>query len=86
MTAASGDVPDHRPARAGHRLRRPRARQGRAAKYSTPERRSSTRATLYNIAAARVAAHTAGGTANSFSAALIVVEGYVDVIAMVTRL
>jgi DNA primase len=43
-------------------------------------------ATLYNIAAARAATHTAGKSApsapNSFSAALIVVEGYVDVIAM----
>ena len=44
-------------------------------------------ATLYNIANARTAAHNAGKTAQSttddFSAAVIAVEGYVDVIAMV---
>src|SRR5258708_16202898 len=45
-------------------------------------------ATLYNIAAARVAAHNAGKSAQSAqynsSAQVIAVEGYVDVIAMVT--
>jgi DNA primase len=45
-------------------------------------------ATLYNIAAARQAAHDAGKSAESaaenFSGRLIAVEGYIDVIAMVT--
>jgi DNA primase len=45
-------------------------------------------ATLYNIAAARAAAHNAGKSTqsaqNRSSAALIAVEGYVDVIAMVS--
>jgi DNA primase len=45
-------------------------------------------ATLYNIAAARTAAHNAGKSAQSaqesFSARVIAVEGYIDVIAMVT--
>jgi DNA primase len=45
-------------------------------------------ATLYNIASARKAAHDAGKPAQSaqenFSARIIAVEGYVDVIAMVT--
>jgi DNA primase len=45
-------------------------------------------ATLYNIAAARTAAHNAGNSTQSaqedFSARVIAVEGYVDVIAMVT--
>jgi DNA primase len=45
-------------------------------------------ATLYNIAAARAAAHNAGKSTqpaqNNYSAAVIAVEGYVDVIAMVT--
>src|SRR3982074_952367 len=45
-------------------------------------------ATLYNIAAARKAAHNAGKSTqsaqNSLSAQVIAVEGYVDVIAMVT--
>src|SRR6266496_4125979 len=42
-------------------------------------------ATLYNIASARVAAHNAGKSAqNNSSAQVIAVEGYVDVIAMVT--
>jgi DNA primase len=44
-------------------------------------------ATLYNIAAARVAAHNAGKSTqsaqNNLSAQVIAVEGYVDVIAMV---
>src|SRR5215218_1995482 len=40
--------------------------------------------TLYNIANARLAAHNAGkSTQNNFSAQVIAVEGYVDVIAMV---
>jgi DNA primase len=40
--------------------------------------------TLYNMAGARVAAHNAGkSTQNHFSATVIAVEGYVDVIAMV---
>src|SRR5215218_983869 len=40
--------------------------------------------TLYHIANARVAAHNAGkSTQNNFSAQVIAVEGYVDVIAMV---
>ena len=45
-------------------------------------------ATLYNIAAARKAAHNAGKSTqsaqNNLSAQVIAVEGYVDVIAMVT--
>src|SRR5690242_9757768 len=42
-------------------------------------------ATLYNIANARLAAHKAGKFAhNNFSASVIAVEGYVDVIAMVS--
>jgi DNA primase len=45
-------------------------------------------ATLYNIAAARQAAHNAGKPAQSahenFSGRVIAVEGYIDVIAMVT--
>jgi len=45
-------------------------------------------ATLYNIAGARAAAHNAGKSTqsaqNKFSAEVIAVEGYVDVIAMVT--
>ncbi len=45
-------------------------------------------ATLYNIANARVAVHNAGKSTQSaqekYSASLIVVEGYVDVIAMVS--
>jgi DNA primase len=42
-------------------------------------------ATLYNIAAARVAAHNAGKLAEAnFSGRVIAVEGYIDVIAMVT--
>jgi DNA primase len=45
-------------------------------------------ATLYNIAAARTAAHNAGKSAPSeqenFNGRIIAVEGYVDVIAMVT--
>src|SRR5208282_1821596 len=45
-------------------------------------------ATLYNIAAARQAAHNAGKSTQSaqdnFSARVIAVEGYIDVIAMVT--
>jgi DNA primase len=49
--------------------------------------------TLYNIAAARAAAHNAGNSAgksagqsaeDNFAGRLIVVEGYIDVIAMVT--
>jgi DNA primase len=46
-------------------------------------------ATLYNIAAARQAAHNAAGKSaqsahDNFSARVIAVEGYIDVIAMVT--
>jgi DNA primase len=42
-------------------------------------------ATLYNIAAARAAAHHAGKAAeDNFSGRVIAVEGYIDVIAMVT--
>src|SRR6202051_1041059 len=42
-------------------------------------------ATLYNIAAARTAAHNAGKSAeDNFSGRVIAVEGYIDVIAMVT--
>jgi DNA primase len=45
-------------------------------------------ATLYNIAAARTAAHNAGKSADAaaenFATRLIAVEGYIDVIAMVT--
>ncbi len=42
-------------------------------------------ATLYNIAAARLAAHNAGKAApDSLAGRVIAVEGYVDVIAMVT--
>ena len=72
------DVSDHRPARPRHRLRRPRARQGRAGEIpqlagdaALPQGR-----TLYNGADARQAAHE--------GAQVIAVEGYVDVIAMVT--
>ncbi len=45
-------------------------------------------ATLYNIAAARAAAHNAGkaapGEGENFAGRVIAVEGYIDVIAMVT--
>jgi DNA primase len=42
-------------------------------------------ATLYNIAAARTAAHNAGTSAeDNFAGRVIAVEGYIDVIAMVT--
>ncbi len=45
-------------------------------------------ATLYNIASARAAVHTAGKSAqsaqNNFSATVIAVEGYIDAIAMVS--
>jgi DNA primase len=43
-------------------------------------------ATLYNIAAARLAAHGAAGKSGeeNFSSRVIAVEGYIDVIAMVT--
>jgi DNA primase len=45
-------------------------------------------ATLYNIAAARMAAHTADKSTQSahenFSGSVVAVEGYIDVIAMVT--
>ncbi len=39
---------------------------------------------LYNLPAARAAAHNAGKSAHENSAAIVVVEGYVDVIAMVS--
>ena len=73
-----GDVSDQRSARPRHRLRRPRARKDAPAKYlNSPETPLFHKgATLYNIAAARAAAHK--------GAPVIAVEGYVDVIAMVT--
>ena len=40
--------------------------------------------TLYNLPAARAAAHNAGKSTQDNSAAIIVVEGYIDVIAMVS--
>ena len=39
---------------------------------------------LYNLATARQAAHNAGKSAQGNSASVVVVEGYVDVIAMLT--
>ena len=72
------DVSDQRLARPGHRLWRPRARQGGVGQISqfAGDAALSQGRTLYNIADARKAAHD--------GARVIAVEGYVDVIAMVT--
>ena len=71
-----GDVPDPRRPRPRHRLRRPRPRPGQEPKYlNSPETPLFDKGrTLFNVGPARAAAARTGP--------LIVVEGYMDVIAL----